>query len=288
MHKRLLTPRASRALPWLLLAAALLAFALPVQAQLFGGDDEARRAIIELRARVEANRLAAEQAQQQGASALRTEFERQIEAELTPLRRSLLELGSQNDALRRELADLRGQNERLAHLLAEQQRQQRDLLAEQQRQQRDLLAQIDQRLRPLEPLTVTVEGVEFQTRPEEAQAFEAAMQALRASEFERAARLYSDLIAHFPRSGYVVPALYWQGNAQYAARQYAAAVESFRRMVAAAPRHPRVPDALLGLANSHIELRDTRAARTVLQELIQAHPNTEAAAVARERLARLR
>jgi len=288
MHERPLTHRASRALPWLLLAAALLAFALPVQAQLFGGDDEARRAIIELRARVEANRLAAEQERQQGASALRTEFERQIEAELTPLRRSLLELGSQNDALRRELADLRGQNERLAHLLAEQQRQQRDLLAEQQRQQRDLLAQIDQRLRPLEPLTVTVEGVEFQTRPEEAQAFEAAMQALRASEFERAARLYSDLIAHFPRSGYVVPALYWQGNAQYAARQYAAAVESFRRMVAAAPRHPRVPDALLGLANSHIELRDTRAARTVLQELIQAHPNTEAAAVARERLARLR
>ena len=260
-----------------LLLLALAAWALPVQAQLFGGDDQARRAIIELRERVEANRLATEQAQQQGSAALRTEFERQIEAELTPLRRSLLELGSQNDALRRELADLRGQNERLAHLLGEQ-----------QRLQRDWQAQIDQRLRPLEPLTVTVEGVEFQTRPEEAQAFEAAMQALRASEFARAARLYGELIAQFPRSGYVVPSLYWQGNAQYAARQYAAAIESFRRMIAAAPQHPRVPDAMLGLANSHIELRDTRAARSALQGLIQAHPNTEAAGVARERLARLR
>jgi len=264
-----------------LLLLALAAWALPVQAQLFGGDDQARRAIIELRERVEANRLATEQAQQQGSAALRTEFERQIEAELTPLRRSLLELGSQNDALRRELADLRGQNERLAHLLAEQQRLQRDL-------QRDWQAQLDQRLRPIEPLTVTVEGVEFQARPEEAQAFDAAMQALRASEFARAARLFGELIAQFPRSGYVVPALYWQGNAQYAARQYAAAIESFRRMIAASPQHPRVPDAMLGLANSHIELRDTRAARTTLQGLVQAHPNSEAAAVARERLARLR
>jgi len=59
-------------------------------------------------------------------------------------------------------------------------------------------------------------------------------------------------------------------------------------MIAAAPRHPRVPDALLGIANAHIEQRDTRAALAALQELIQAHPNTEAAAVARERLTRLR
>lgn len=90
------------------------------------------------------------------------------------------------------------------------------------------------------------------------------------------------------RSGYVAPALYWQGNAQYAARQHPAAIETFRRMIAASPRHPRVPDALLGIANAHIELRDNRAARAALQELIQAHPNTEAASVARERLTRLR
>lgn len=263
-----------------LLLLALAAWALPVQAQLFGGDDQARRAIIELRERVEANRSSAEQAnqalQQQDA-----ELTRRLDEDLLGLRRSLVELGAQNDALRRELADLRGHNERLAHLVAELQRQQRDL-------QRDWQAQLDQRLRPLEPLTVTVEGVEFQARPDEVQAFDAAMVALRASDFVRAARLFGELVAQFPRSGYVAPALYWQGNAQYAARQHPAAVETFRRMIAASPRHPRVPDALLGIANAHIEQRDNRAARAALQELIQAHPNTEAAAVARERLTRLR
>lgn len=262
------------------LLLALLAAALPAQAQLFGGDDQARRAIIELRERVEANRLTAEQANQ-ALQQQQTELTQRLDEELLGLRRNLVEIGTQNDALRRELAELRGHNERLAHLVAELQRQQRDL-------QRDWQAQLDQRLRPLEPITVTVEGVEFQTRPEEVQAFDAAMVVLRASDFERAARLFGEVVAQFPRSGYVVPALYWQGNAQYAARQHAAAVETFRRMIAASPRHPRVPDALLGIANAHIAQRDNRAARAALQELIQAHPNTEAAAVARERITRLR
>jgi len=262
------------------LLLVLLAAALPAQAQLFGGDDQARRAIIELRERVEANRLTAEQANQ-ALQQQQTELTQRLDEELLGLRRNLVEIGTQNDALRRELAELRGHNERLAHLVAELQRQQRDL-------QRDWQAQLDQRLRPLEPITVTVEGVEFQTRPEEVQAFDAAMVVLRASDFERAARLFGEVVAQFPRSGYVVPALYWQGNAQYAARQHAAAVETFRRMIAASPRHPRVPDALLGIANAHIAQRDNRAARAALQELIQAHPNTEAAAVARERITRLR
>ncbi len=262
------------------LLLALLAAAMPAQAQLFGGDDQARRAIIELRERVEANRLTAEQANQ-ALQQQQTELTQRLDEELLGLRRNLVEIGTQNDALRRELAELRGHNERLAHLVAELQRQQRDL-------QRDWQAQLDQRLRPLEPITVTVEGVEFQTRPEEVQAFDAAMVVLRASDFERAARLFGEVVAQFPRSGYVVPALYWQGNAQYAARKHAAAVETFRRMIAASPRHPRVPDALLGIANAHIAQRDNRAARAALQELIQAHPNTEAAAVARERITRLR
>ncbi|MDO8275667.1 MAG: tol-pal system protein YbgF [Serpentinimonas sp.] len=259
-----------------LLLLALAAWALPVQAQLFGGDDQARRAIIELRERVEANRSAAEQANQ-ALQQQQTETIQRLDEDLLGMRRSLVELGAQNDALRRELAELRGLNERLAHALADV-----------QRQQRDWQGQLDQRLRPLEPLTVTVEGVEFQSRPEEVQAFDAAMVALRASDFVRAARLFGELVAQFPRSGYVAPALYWQGNAQYAARQHPAAIETFRRMIAASPRHPRVPDALLGIANAHIELRDNRAARAALQELIQAHPNTEAASVARERLTRLR
>lgn len=257
------------------LAAVLAAtlWSAPVQAQLFGGDDEARRAIIDLRGRVEANRQASEQANER----LKRELEELVANELAPARRGMLDLINQIETLRRELAEVRGQNERLA----------RDL-AELQRQQRDVLAAIDQRLRPLEPVRVTVDGVEFSARPEETQAFEAAMNALRASDFNRAAQLYGTLIARFPDSGYVPVALYWQGNAYYAARNYKPAIESYQRLLAKAPQHPRAPEAMLAIANCHLELKDARAARAALQELVKLHPQTEAGATARDRLARMR
>ncbi|MDV7396172.1 YbgF trimerization domain-containing protein, partial [Arthrospira platensis SPKY1] len=137
--------------------------------------------------------------------------------ELTPLRRGTLDLLNQVESLRRELAELRGHNERLTHEIAEL-----------QRQQKDVLASVDDRLRTLEPVQVTLDGVTFMARPEETQAFEQAMVALRSSDFAGAARLYEALITQFPRSGYVPSALYWQGNAHYAARNYQPAIDSYQ------------------------------------------------------------
>jgi len=45
---------------------------------------------------------------------------------------------------------------------------------------------------------------------------------------------------------------------------------------------------MLAVANSQIELKDIKSARRTLEDLVKAHPKTEAAAVARDRLARLR
>jgi hypothetical protein len=42
------------------------------------------------------------------------------------------------------------------------------------------------------------------------------------------------------------------------------------------------------MANSQIELKDPKASRRTLEDLVKAHPNSEAAAAGRERLARLR
>jgi tol-pal system protein YbgF len=255
------------------LAAGLLSALLPAQAQLFGGDDEARRAIIELRARVESHR----QAHAEADARLERELKALSEDELTPLRRGVLDLVNQVEGLRRELAELRGHNERLTHQVAEL-----------QKQQRDVLGALDERRRPLDPVQVSLDGVQFSARPDEVQAFEQAMAALRASDFAGAARLYQALITQFPRSGYVPSALYWQGNAHYAARNYAAAIDSYQRLIQQAPSHARAPEAMLAIANCHLELKDARAARTVLQDLLKRYPDTEAGVAARERLARLR
>lgn len=255
-----LTKRAGHAV----VAGLIVLASVPVQAALFG-DDEARNAIIELRQRVEASRVASEQA------ATRTSEDNMV------LRRSLLELQSQIEVLRSEMARLRGMNEQLA----------RDI-SDSQRQQKDSLQKVDDRFKQFEPLTVTVDGREFLAEPAEKRDFEAALVIFRRGDFSAAQAAFSDFIKRFGASGYKPPALFWLGNAQYAIRDYKEAMNNFRALIAQDPEHLRAPEAVLSIANCQIELKDTRGARKTLEDLVKAYPQSEAAGAAKERLARLK
>lgn len=256
------------------LAALLLLAGSPATAALFG-DDEARRAILDLRQRFEAHR----EAQTRQAEELRRQTEelRKLNEEVVPLRRSLLDLQSQIDALRSELAQARGRNEELTRALAEV-----------QRQQKDVVAGVQERLQRFEPVRVTVDGVEFDADPAERRDFETALAVFRRADFVAAQGAFEGFVRRWPSSGYLPSALFWLGNAQYANRDYNGALSSFRGLLSRAPDHARAPEAVLAIANCQIELKDTRAARKTLEDLVKAYPSAEAAAVARERLARLR
>jgi TolA-binding protein len=78
------------------------------------------------------------------------------------------------------------------------------------------------------------------------------------------------------------------GNAQYGNRDFKGAIATFKAFVAAAPTHPRAPEAELAVANCQIELRDIRGAKATLAELMKTYPKSEAAAAGRERLASLK
>lgn len=252
-------------LPVLSATALALATLWPLQAQAFLSDDEARKAILELRQRVETNRLAAEAATNEVREGQAT------------ARRSLLDLSGQIEQLRAELARVRGQNEQLAREISEL-----------QRQQKDVQSGIDQRLRQVEPLSITHDGQSFTAAPGEQRDFDAALEILRRSEFELAATSFGAFLRRYPESGYTPSVLYWLGNAQYASRSYKASMESHRRLVTQFPAHMRTPEAMLAMANSQIELKDSRSARRTLEDLVKAYPDSEAAAAGRERLARLR
>ncbi|MGZ5179288.1 MAG: tol-pal system protein YbgF [Ramlibacter sp.] len=247
-----------------LAACAALVLPLAGHAALFE-DDEARQAILELRQRIEAQRLAGDKQ----AGDLRTENEQ--------LRRSLLDLQNQIEALRGELARLRGQDEQLA----------RDL-ADVQRRQKDMAQGVDDRLRKFEPTKVTVDGREFVADPAEQQAYDAALAVFRKGDFPGAQAAFADFARKFPQSGYRPSALFWLGNAQYANRDYRGAMSNFRALLAQAPDHARAPEAVLSIANCQIELKDNAGARKTLDDLVKAYPQSEAAGAARERLARLR
>lgn len=244
----------------LALATALCFSTLPAQAALFE-DDEARRAILELRQRVDTL----------------TQGSQRSGDDTTQLRRSLLELQSQIETLRAEQAKLRGQNEQL----------QREV-AELQRRQKDIAQGVDERLRQFEPIKVSLDGQEFQADPAEKRDFEAALEVFRGGKFPEAVQAFSNFTRTYPRGGYGPSARFWLGNAQYATRDYKEAIGNFKALLAASANHARAPEAALSIANCQVELKDSRGARKTLEDLVKAYPQSEAAVAAKERLARLK
>ena len=242
--------------------------AVPAHAALFG-DDEARQAIIDLRAKVDANR--------QASDAATADLRKQLDDQNTNLGRAIFDLTSQLEALRNEVAALRGQNEQLTKDAS-------DL----QRQQKTLGSAFDERLRTLEPMKVSLDGVDFVAQPKEKADFDAAMGAVRSSDFDKASDLFAQFIRRYPDSGYMPSALFWQGNARYASRDYKPAIDSYRALIAKVPDHARAPEAMLAIANCQMELKDTKAAKRTLDEVVRSYPKTDAANTARDRLSHLK
>ena len=232
-------------------------------------DEEARKAILDLRQRVETVRLDSDRKVADEA--------RRATEDNAQLRRSLLDLQNQIEALRADLAALRGQNEQLVRSVA-------DL----QRLQKDVAQTVEERLRKFEPVKVSVDGSDFLADPNEKRDFEGALAIFRKADFAAAQTSLVDFLKRYPQSGYAASALFWLGNAQYATRDYKEAVTNFRSLLSLSPDHVRAPEAVLSIANCQVELKDTKAARKTLEDLLKAYPQSEAAGAAKERLARLK
>lgn len=253
------------------LALCVAGCAGSAQAGLFD-DDEARKAILDLRTRITAQEESSKTRLGELGSA-----NTQLLEQIAGLRRSLLELNNQLEALRSEQAGLRGINEQLAREVAEL-----------QRRQKDVGQSIDDRLRKLEPIKVAVDGEEFLADPDEKRLYDESMAALRSGDFERSGTLLGNFLRRYPASGYSPAARFWLGNAQYGRRDYKEAIATFRGFVTASPNHARAPEALLALANSQAETKDNRAARRTIEELLKNYASSEAAAAGKDRLATLK
>ena len=254
----------SRILRTFFAATAFGLLALNAHSALFD-DDEARKAILELRQKVDAQQLR------------NVEELRKANDDNAQLRRSILDLSNQLEVLRAEIAKMRGQDEQIA----------RDV-AEVQRKQKDIAQGVEERLRKFEPSKVTVDGKEFVAGPAELRDFDAALATLRKGEFAPAQTAFLEFIKRYPESGDRPSALFWLGNAQYALRAYREAIINFKSVVAIAPDHVRSPEAALSIANCQVELKDNVSARKTLNDLIKVYPQSEAASVAKDRLTKLK
>jgi tol-pal system protein YbgF len=256
------------------LAVLTMGFTLGNPAWAFFGDDEARKAIVELRQSMEEQR----RNQAEGAAVMR---------------RSILDISTQAEQWRQELGQLRGQQEQLLQenlqLLKENLQLQKTVL-DLKAQLTDLdtrLSTLNDRFITFEPLSVDQDGMKLLVSPAEKTIFDRAMSLLRTSNFAPSAAAFVQLLNQYPSSPYTASVLYWLGNVQYASQDLKASVNSHKRMVDQFPFHARVPEALLSMGNAHQELGDVKAARSEWESLVNDHPKSEAASTASERLKQL-
>ena len=229
---------------------------------------------------------------------------------------SLVKLYDEVESLGTEVRELRGQLEVLSHTINQAGQRQRDLyLDTDQRLQRIESASPTQTASP-SPLPATPPAVPAspagtaaasqpapapaatapaQTPPAagidpfaEQQAYQSAFDLLKSGRYEDATVAFQQFITEYPAGSYADNAQYWLGETFYITRRFEQAVQEFERLVSAHPNSQKLTHALLKIGYAHDELGNKAEAERVLGELMERHPQSAAAALARKRLLSIR
>ena len=223
-------------------------------------DDEARKAILDLRSKVEN---------------LSRDMNARIDTKSD--KRAALELINQHEQTMQEIARLRGQLEVLSNEIATSQKRQKDFYAD-----------LDARIAKLEPRQVSIDGKAAEVDPGELKSYEAAMKLFTSGDYKVAASALADFVRRHPDSSYASNAQYWLGNAYYAQRDYKNAIASQEIVTLTYKDSAKAPDAMLNIASSYVELKDKKNAKKALQQLVAKYPESSAASTAKDRLAALK
>lgn len=243
----------------LLPLAALLAMwsAGPAQAGLFD-DTEARRQIFDIR--------------------------QELEGRIDTTSRGQIELANQNEQLRAETARLRGQIEVLTNEIENLQSRQRDFYVD-----------LDSRLRKLESTAAGAALLGAEAPAGAAAAapdpgsetvdYEAALTLLKQGKHKEALTAFDAFIARYPSGSFVPAAHFWAGTGALQAKELPMATKHFNAVLTRWPNDTYAPDAMLGLANTQQALADAKGTQRTLQQLVERYPQSNAATLAKRRLA---
>jgi tol-pal system protein YbgF len=276
------------------------------QAALFQ-DDEARRAILDLRQRLENQRQiqlqSTEQTLQKALEQSQKQFEilrKQVELDINQSkqdnRQAVLLLQAQIEALKQDIANLNGEREQLLREITLLQRALKETNAgieeRFQKMNSHLVKQEPPTVKDEAPksskINVQVDGFEFLAEPEEKRDFEAAFVLFRKGDFAAAAKEFAQFVKVYSASGYKPSALYWLGSARFARRDFNEAIAQLKGLANDFPNHARTPEAMLTVGNAQLEIKQPKEARRTFNELLKLYPTTEAAAAAKDRLAQIK
>jgi tol-pal system protein YbgF len=291
------------------LAASLCLWAVltpTAQAALFE-DEEARRAILDLRQRLENQRQAqlqsSEQTLQKSLDQSQKQFEilrKQVELDINQSkqdnRQAVLLLQTQIEALKQDIANLNGEREQLLREITLLQRAHKEANVDIEERFQKMNSQLVKQEPPAtkedapksSKVNVQVDGFEFLAEPEEKRDFEAAFVLFRKGDFSAAAKEFAQFVKVYSASGYKPSALYWLGSARFANRDFNEAIAQLKGLANDFPNHARTPEAMLTVGNAQLEIKQPKEARKTFNQLLKLYPTTEAAAAAKDRLAQIK
>lgn len=197
----------------------------------------------------------------------------------------LVEMVVKLDNLQAELQRLRGEIEVQTHTLEE-------LKA----RQRELYLDIDRRLVQVERNGVgagsagtaaagaaaatgaTTAGAAAAARPAvksgEPEAYQKAFDLLRELRYADAVNAFTTFLADYPDGRYAHIAQYWLAEANYARREFKAAIDDYRTLIKRYPNSPKLAEAMLKVGYSYYELNEFQQSSDTLQQLIARFPGT--------------
>ena len=121
----------------------------------------------------------------------------------------------------------------------------------------------------------------------EQQDYQDAFNLLKGGRYHDAAKAFRAFLANYPGGEFVDNARYWLGETYYVNRQFEAAMQEFQVLIENFPQSPKFTHAMLKVGYIHHELGRPEQAEQALLELVERHPDSTAAGLARKRLKRL-
>ena len=307
-------------LKWNCICLALLSCGW-ANAQVFP-DNEARKAILDLRAdvklskdenkknfeKIQSDKLATDlelrkandliARLQQSITDNLLEF-RRLQQEIDKLNRlrkddllqqnqAVLQLKTDNELLKQQIAEIRGDREQLVRDITVLQRKLTDLTAkydESNTKLEERFSKFEQRVIKIEPLSVQIDGLDIQTDIKEKKDFESALATYKRSE---ATNAFISFLRKYPNSSLRQSALFWVASARYIKGEYLDSVNFLKEFLNLDESHAKYSEAMLMLANAQFELSQNTEAKKTLEDIVKDFPRSEAAKAAADRLNKLK
>lgn len=146
------------------------------------------------------------------------------------------------------------------------------------------LAAVDERISKLDAAVAEQQKKASQVPQTPELLYQQASEAMKGGNTAKARELYSNFLELYPKHDLAANAHYWLGESYYSEKNYEQAVIEFQEVIKNFPDKDKAPAAMLKQGMSFKEMGDNKSAQYIYKKLIEEHPKSNEAKIAREKL----